>query len=372
LFQVDNDTGSCTALKEGRIRYTGGSPPWEYCNGSAWLPFKQPRCQDDDTGECYLDVTRSNDDPEFIAANIKSGVNILGVTGTLSGGSACSLYVFDFQDFPTSITNTLISSDIVQIDTDACSAVVSISGAGSPEYRICSNADCSTVAHDWAAASETIDDGEYLQLRMTTGSSPGMETITADVGGVLDQLSVEVIGPHKKVFVTSTGYSGNLGGVSGADAKCAARASAAGLAGTYKAWIADSTDASAPAVRFTQASIPYRRVGDLTVVADDWTDLTDGSLDADIDRDEFGNVLTTFHINLNGAQVTQVRTNVKTDGTRKGTNHCSNWTSSGFSGSHGGVAQALAVPSGLPSWWTDESNDAFCLDGSVPLYCFEQ
>ena len=33
---------ACSATWEGAIRYvSGGSPPWEYCNGSAWVPFEQ-------------------------------------------------------------------------------------------------------------------------------------------------------------------------------------------------------------------------------------------------------------------------------------------------------------------------------------------
>ena len=81
---------TCGGTTEGTVRYTGGDPPWEFCNGSAWVPFKQPRCQDDATGECYLDVTRSNDDPDFVAANIADGVNILGVTGTLAASGGCT------------------------------------------------------------------------------------------------------------------------------------------------------------------------------------------------------------------------------------------------------------------------------------------
>lgn len=90
LTQIGDDTGSCTAAKDGRIRYTSADPPWEYCDGGAtsWLPFKQPRCTDNDTGECYLDATRSNDDPDFTAANIADGVNILGITGTLIDGAS--------------------------------------------------------------------------------------------------------------------------------------------------------------------------------------------------------------------------------------------------------------------------------------------
>lgn len=44
----------------------------------------------------------------------------------------------------------------------------------------------------------------------------------------------------KKIFVTATTYSGNLGGVTGADAKCAADANKPST-GTYKALIADGT-----------------------------------------------------------------------------------------------------------------------------------
>lgn len=84
VITVGNDTATCNSDAEGTIRYTGGTPPWEYCDGSAWTNFKQPRCEDDATGECYLAQTRSGDDPDFIAANIKEGVNVLGVTGTLT------------------------------------------------------------------------------------------------------------------------------------------------------------------------------------------------------------------------------------------------------------------------------------------------
>jgi hypothetical protein len=47
--------------------------------------------------------------------------------------------------------------------------------------------------------------------------------------------------PPNIVFVTSTSYAPNLGGLAGADAICAARATAGGLAGTYKAWLSTST-----------------------------------------------------------------------------------------------------------------------------------
>lgn len=37
LFQVDSDSGACTAIKDGRIRYTSASgTPWEYCDATSW------------------------------------------------------------------------------------------------------------------------------------------------------------------------------------------------------------------------------------------------------------------------------------------------------------------------------------------------
>src|SRR5690606_26301025 len=43
------------------------------------------------------------------------------------------------------------------------------------------------------------------------------------------------------VFTTSSYYDGNLGGIAGADNKCATRAAAAGLVGQWKAVISDGS-----------------------------------------------------------------------------------------------------------------------------------
>ncbi len=53
-------------------------------------------------------------------------------------------------------------------------------------------------------------------------------------------------------FVTSTTHTGNLGGLTGADAICQARASAASLPGTYRAWL--SSDTTSVASRLGTAS----------------------------------------------------------------------------------------------------------------------
>ncbi len=71
----------------------------------------------------------------------------------------------------------------------------------------------------------------------------------------------------KKVFITSQyAGTGNLGGLAGADAKCQSLAEAAGLKGTFKAWLSDST--ATPLTRFTHAG-SYVLV-DGTQIASDW------------------------------------------------------------------------------------------------------
>jgi hypothetical protein len=72
-------------------------------------------------------------------------------------------------------------------------------------------------------------------------------------------------------FLTNGTWTGDLGGVDGADAKCQSEADQAGLEGTYKAWI--STSNSYPAISFSQSPGPYVLPDRETVIATSWTDL---------------------------------------------------------------------------------------------------
>ncbi|MCA9662906.1 MAG: DUF4215 domain-containing protein [Myxococcales bacterium] len=83
-------------------------------------------------------------------------------------------------------------------------------------------------------------------------------------------------------FVTKDAFTGDLGGVAGADAKCQEAAKLGGLLPwasgnyTYKAWIADPD--CAPRDRFPHADRPYRRI-DGYELAWDFDDLVDGDLE---------------------------------------------------------------------------------------------
>ncbi len=157
----------------------------------------------------------------------------------------------------------------------------------------------------------------------------------------------------KYVFVTSLSYDGDqFGGGVGANSVCQTLADAASLGGTYKAWIAYGS--TAPANSFTQSAVPYVRV-DGALVANDWADLTDGTLINPISVDQNGT-----------ARSGGVWTNVNFNGTQASSSDCSGWSSSASF-----IPGTIGSASSSSSSWSVTSNNEFCSD-SNRLYCFEQ
>lgn len=164
--------------------------------------------------------------------------------------------------------------------------------------------------------------------------------------------------PTKMVFVTSSTYSGNLGGLSGADSKCQSKANAAGLKGTWKAWLSDDTTSASS--RLTHFNGPYVRKDGL-VVATSWRDLTDGTLQNPIRIDELGGDMYNY--------TTAAWTGTSTSGNIIKPN-CNNWTNNSSSydiqGVYGGI-------SSTKSYWTvSAESTSICSNNNVALYCFEQ
>lgn len=90
----------------------------------------------------------------------------------------------------------------------------------------------------------------------------------------------------KLVFVTSAEFTGNLGGLSGADAICQEAADAAGLDGVFQAWLSDSVDT--PSTRWKTLSLGPYFLLDGGVVAASFGDLVDGTINAEINVTEAG------------------------------------------------------------------------------------
>ena len=167
--------------------------------------------------------------------------------------------------------------------------------------------------------------------------------------------------PSKTVFTTSQKFPSNFGGLAGADAKCQAAATAAGLSGTYKAWLSDAT--GSPSTRFYKSVVPYTLV-DGTAIANDWADLIDGTLKAPIKLTELGTTPPT----TTGCSTDNVWCNTTATGTNQGFNSCTNWT-----GVESGVIWGRF--SATDASWTTGGGCAgggWCATGQYPLFCFEQ
>ena len=175
------------------------------------------------------------------------------------------------------------------------------------------------------------------------------------------------------VFVTSTTHKGNLGGLSGADAICQQRAQAAGLpgaalAGSYKAWLSDSTNS--PSTRFRPSAQPYELVNG-TQIADDWADLTDGSLDAKLNITERGGTVADGTFISDGWVWTHTKANATAGGAFNA--HCQDWTTSTDTNeredpNNGDFAAVGPTDS---RWSSDPSGGSSC-NGNRHLFCFQQ
>jgi hypothetical protein len=167
------------------------------------------------------------------------------------------------------------------------------------------------------------------------------------------------LGNAKTVFLTSQVYDGDLGGLQGADQKCQALATAAGLKGTYRAWLSDST--ASPSTRFSKSKGPYKLV-DGTVVATNWADLTDGNLQHRINISELGT--DPF---IPGTSV-PVWTNTRADGTVTNTQFtCDNFTSATQDPPGSGWGIVLFTNFS----WTELDFSGSC-STTAHLYCFQQ
>lgn len=162
----------------------------------------------------------------------------------------------------------------------------------------------------------------------------------------------------KRVFVTSTTYTGNMGGLAGADAACNARAQAAGLPGTYVAWLSTTGAGGVNAIDRLGTWPGAYALLDGFRVAGSRAQLT-GSIDSAIYRTEFNvqRPLTT----------PQREVFTGTDSTGRGEVGftCGNWLQSGTT-----LSAVVGDHLSASSQWTLDSTSGSCALAR-PIYCFE-
>lgn len=165
----------------------------------------------------------------------------------------------------------------------ACNALT-----GASDLELCANCE-----NDGATARDVAPDTAMIPRDSSTS-----DTSVADDGATDAAVDADLDAPigcpgaadcERVVFVSSTDFPGNLGGVAGADAKCQALADASTLARVkghaFRAWV--STAASATSARFVHGTKAYVRT-DLALIALGWTNLVSGGLIGGISLDENG------------------------------------------------------------------------------------
>jgi hypothetical protein len=151
---------------------------------------------------------------------------------------------------------------------------------------------------------------------------------------------------RKRVFVTTTAFASDLGGLSGADGHCTTIADGSGLRGTFTAWLSDAaTDAKD---RITGDG-PWYLVDRSTLVFSSRPGITLGPRVA-INRNENG---------LTVSDTAVVWTGTADNGTK--TSNCNSWSAGGTSG---------VVGRPTVSGWT--ASGVTACTNVARLYCLER
>jgi hypothetical protein len=239
----------------------------------------------------------------------------------------------------------------------SCLLVVAIAGCG-----VHLGYDDDEVVDQFVDPTEDRPKSAVLDAQVVTPPSNETDASAVEPPPPIVDASVDVSPPTppappspltKRVFVSSTSSNANLGGATGADARCQNLAQAAGLGGMFRAWL--SVSGSSPSTRFTKAVVPYRLL-DGTVVADDWNDLTDGTLKHAIDRDEKNALVVAA----------EVWTGTRTNGTLEAEGCLDFSTGDVFA-----PVASQGITDRAGTQWT-AAYLQFCNRTSPRIYCFEQ
>jgi hypothetical protein len=129
--------------------------------------------------------------------------------------------------FYAPVAGVSVSSQIFNIRSTNVPVTASIAGAGTPTISVNGRA---------AVASTTAYPGDTIKIFTTSPAVGAQEVYTLSVGSSTFTWTVRTPGANtRRAFVTSTTYTGSMGGIGGADGHCQTRATAAGLGGTWYA-----------------------------------------------------------------------------------------------------------------------------------------
>ncbi len=255
------------------------------------------------------------------------------------------------------IGQSCVDASYTDASTDDCD-----SGCTAQPNALCVGAEpctfvCKTTHRDCNGdLSSQVGDGceTLYETLLTDPDRCGDCTRSCPVGPQRACIQGECV---KHVFVSSLTHDGDFGlGAPEAFSLCQMLATDAGLEGTYYPWLWTlSRSAFFPALSFTKSPVSYVRV-DGVKIADDWADLTDGTLDQPLNVDEKGQPVIDA----------TVFTNTGPDGKGVSANHCDLWRSNRMT-----RKAVLGLTSATDASWTQAASLGSCNE-LHRLYCFEQ
>jgi len=234
-----------------------------------------------------------------------------------------------------------------------------------------------TTQSEGTGPSPTEDESEAT----TSGTKPSMLQCPACGSGFCDRAGLCARG----VFISSRLFSGNLGGLTGADQHCRQLAEAAGLRGEWMAWLSDPQQSAG--LRIPGANEPYVLV-DGTRVAPAFdtfrTSIGDIALDPDaiylehaIDLDEFGNEPPRGSACPFDPTRLPVWSSTATDGGWDFEATCGEWLSEEtlpqgeFDCNYCNTPVYLADARAVDSFWTAYFCGEYECSRTASLYCFQ-
>jgi hypothetical protein len=229
--------------------------------------------------------------------------------------------------------------------TDFTSVVIRRAAGDTPPSVLCNSGDIVSTE------TPAFSDGFILDTTGFTSTRYSYRACIyngADLIGTNTAAAIAVGGTKHTLFVTSTFYTGNLGGQTGADAKCQSAATSGGLSGTFEAFLGyTSLD---PKDEFAILGPVFNTQGEL--IASNRNDLWDNSIANNIMYDENGNSPGNV----------EVWSGMYSSGLAHGSN-CTDWTSTSGSGMDG------------RNYYSNDDWSEYVARGcssNYPIYCIDQ
>lgn len=199
--------------------------------------------------------------------------------------------------------------------------------------------------------------GDHCSAGLCTGT-PGVENcsngIDDDCDFLIDTFDPNCSSQWLRVFVTKNTYDPDFGSAAAADALCQASAVAASRSGIFKAFVSSSISDAATRILNPHNRPWYLYTSTPARIADDKTDLLDGTIQQAINADEFGVYIGNPKFVWTGSDA---------DGTAT-ENTCDDWTTT-----KANIKGTRGASDKVTSFWANQP-DATC-NQEYRLYCFQ-